>query len=211
MALANFFAKSALSAAEIIQGASVDFLARHLDSQIVGIAFDSEAAESAEGRCTLGLLVNLLARFYPKLAIVDLDGRNGDFARALGSHASGINPNIEIQAGSDGVAVMIVVGATRAIAPTVFYAGSDGWIAKFAVGGPAGCGRSALGFGAGMAACIGAANVFRAVFRRELASDTDDDLAISLIDLVPNGRRQLGPRDALPPGRHQLRTQFIQL
>src|SRR6266446_8196192 len=194
MALANFFAKSALSAAQIVQGCTPDFLADRLDSHVVGIAFDSEAAGSAEGLCSLSLLVDLLSRFYPKLALVDLTGRCEDRAHSLRIHALAINPNIEIQMGVDGVTVMVVVGATRAVAPTVFYIGSDGWIARFSSSGPKGCGSSTHGFGAGMAACIGAANVFRKVFRAELASDADKDLAISLIDLVPNGRDAANPR-----------------
>jgi hypothetical protein len=193
MALANFFAKSALGAAQIIQGCTPASLATRLGSQVVAIAFDQEAAGSIEGRCALSLLVNLLSRFYPKLAIFGVGGSCKEVVKSLTNQALGINPDIEIQEGARDATVMVVVGRSRVSAPAVFYVGSDGWIAKFSSSNPVGCGRSRLAFGAGMSACIGAANIFRRIFHAELQADPDTDLAISLIDLIPNNPNASNP------------------
>src|SRR5438128_2060728 len=123
MALANFFAKSAMGMAQIIQGCTPDFLAARLSSQVVAITFDGDAAGSAEGRCSLSLLVSLLSRFYPKLAIVDLSGRCAGEVQLLASQALAINPEIEIQERTEGVTVMVVVGGTQASAPALLYVG----------------------------------------------------------------------------------------
>lgn len=69
MALADYFAKTAMSAASVLAGFDVEAFAATLERRVVGVAFDGAAADSPEGRHTLELLVDLLARLYPRLAI----------------------------------------------------------------------------------------------------------------------------------------------
>ena len=140
MALANFFGKSAMAASQALQGFDPATLRQKLELCVVGIAFDHDAAKSSEGKTAVGLAVNLLSRFYPRIAIVDLTRRDRDLTEAL-SFRGAINPAIEILDDVNHVTAMLVVGSTRACAPAVFYLGSDGWIAKLSSKDPVGSGN----------------------------------------------------------------------
>ena len=96
MALANFFDKAAMAAAQVLQGFDRDALAAALESRAVGIAFDGAAARSLEGCRTIELAVNLMARLYPRLAIVPQGPRTGKRATDLATAARAINPAIEV-------------------------------------------------------------------------------------------------------------------
>jgi hypothetical protein len=195
MALANFFAKSAMAASQALQGFDPATLQQKLELCVVGIAFDHDAAKSSEGKTAVGLAVNLLSRFYPRIAIVDLTRRDRDLTEALALQARAINPAIEILDDVNHVTAMLVVGSTRARAPAGFYLGSDGWIAKVSSKDPVGSGNSGNAFGAGTAICFGTANLFRKVFETELGNGRDDDLAISLVDLIPNALKPANPSE----------------
>ena len=193
MALANFFAKSAIAASQVLQGFDPAALQQKLESCVVGIAFDHDAAKSSEGKTAVGLAVNLLSRFYPRIAIVDLTRRDRDLTETLALQARAINPAIEILDDVNHVTAMLVVGSTRTCAPAIVYLGSDGWIAKVSSKNPVGSGNSGLAFGAGAAICFGTANLFRKVFDAELGNGRDDDIAISLVDLIPNAPKPANP------------------
>lgn len=195
MALANFFAKSAMAASQALQGFDPATLQQKLELCVVGIAFDHDAAKSSEGKTAVGLAVNLLSRFYPRIAIVDLTRRDRDLTEALALQARAINPAIEILDDVNHVTAMLVVGSTRACAPAIVYLGSDGWIAKLSSKDPVGSGNSGNAFGAGTATCFGTANLFRKVFETELGNGRDDDLAISLVDLIPNALKPANPSE----------------
>ncbi len=195
MAVANFFDKAALAASQILTGVDYEAVATALDSGVVGVAFDDAAARSPEGRTTLELAVNLLARLYPRVAIVG----TGDAAAALIPElvvaARAINPAIDVSADLRGASACIGVGASPVPtdAPTI-YLGSDGWIARVSPDGPVGSGSSSNPFGAGAAACFGAANVFRAFFRAQLPHGAPDRaFQLSLIDLDPTAAHPSNP------------------
>lgn len=193
MAVANFFVKSAMAASQVLQGLDPEALQQKLESCVVGIAFDHDAARSSEGGAAVRLALNLLSRFYPRIAIIDLTRRDRDLAETLAAHARAINPVIEILDDVSHATAILVIGGTRACGPAVFYLGSDGWIAKLSSKDPVGSGNSGHAFGAGTATCFGAANVFRNVFDGELASGRDDEFAVSLVDLVPNTQKPANP------------------
>lgn len=193
MAVANFFVKSAMAASQVLQGLDPEALQQKLESCVVGIAFDHDAAKSSEGRAAVGLAANLLSRFYPRIAIIDLTRRDRDLAETLAAQARAINPVIEILDDARHVTAMLVIGGARACGPAVFYLGSEGWIAKLSSKDPVGSGNSGHGFGAGAATCFGAANLLRSVFDGELASGRDDEFALSLVDLVPNAQKRENP------------------
>lgn len=195
MALANFFAKSAIAASQVLQGFDSAALQRKLESCVVGIAFDHDAAKSSEGQTAVSLAVNLLSRFYPRIAIVDLTRRDRNLAETLALQARAINPAIEILDNVNHVTAMLVIGDTRASAPVGFYLGSDGWIAKLSSKDPVGSGDSGHAFGAGAATCFGTANLFRNVFEAELGSGQGDEFALSLVDLVPNAQKPANPSE----------------
>lgn len=201
MALAPFFDKAALAAAAVLQGFDRERFAAVLEAHRVGIAFDEQAAISAEGRLTLTLAVNLAARLYPTLVLVPCGERAVRLCPALSTLARMINPSITLvsavhsaegSGSSTGTAptICVVVGATAASALGVaadtraVYAGSAGWLALLSSCGPVSCGDTALPFGAGAAACLSMAKVFRHVFAAQLpGGDADEELALSTLTL----------------------------
>lgn len=205
MALAPFFDKAALAAAAVLQGFDRAQFAAHLERHEVGLAFDTTAVARAEGRTTLTLLANLLARLYPTVALVPLGTEAAAFAPDLDAVLHAVNPLIDVHtapapvtgtravpdAGPGfGPAVVLVVGDTAAaafnLAPALaIYVGSAAWEARVSTDGPVGVGTSALPFGAAAAACLGAANVFRHVFAAQLpGAALDSVLTFSTLSLT---------------------------
>lgn len=182
MALANFFEKAATAAARVLREFDLLAFKELLGGTVVAIAFD-EAAVEGEGRATLELSVNLLARLYPKLKLVAFDTGAKRLIAPLTRQARAINPDIET-AGLHEVDVCLVVGTTP-VSETLrpIYVGSQGWTALLSTERPVGSGMSSNPFGPGAAACFGAANVFRTVFGGQLAGGTrDKEIALSLLD-----------------------------
>lgn len=190
MALAPFLDKITQSAASILAGFEPAGFISKLGSVRVALLIDAQAAASQEGRVTAELVLDLLARLYPAVDVVPLAGAPDQIALAsrLLEAARQINPMIEgtttIAPDTSAALVMGVTAAPAELAtPQVVYVGSDGWLAKTSTRGPVASGDSANPFGAATAACIGAANVFRAVFGAQLKrSNLDQDLTLSLID-----------------------------
>src|SRR5258705_136413 len=109
------------------------------------------------------MLVRLLARLYPKLHLQCLDGQSQE-REHLHELATSINPFIDLN--DQAPTTVIVIGDIKVEFPVLtIYAGSDQWLAKFSRNSPQLCGDSVNRFGAGAAACIAAANLFRHVFR----------------------------------------------
>jgi hypothetical protein len=178
MALARYFDKAALSAAGLLRGFDYRAFRAQLEAHCVSVAFDERAASTHEGRYTLELLIELLARLYPSLSLVVLgDDRSLDPAgpvrglqQRLASRARTVNTAIELVDDVATATVAVVVGDTvyPKTIPTV-YAGSSGWIVRVGKRAPMGCGDTPNPFGAGAAACFAAAAVFRTVFAAQLA------------------------------------------
>jgi hypothetical protein len=96
----------------------------------------------------------------------------------------GINPNLEIvtEVGAYFHAA-VVAGGTKLESDATVYMGSDRWIARVSTIAPVRSGGSPNPFGAGAAACIAMANVFRAVFASWMAKPgLDVDATFSLLD-----------------------------
>lgn len=196
MALANFFDRALQSAAQALRGFEAAAFEAKLDEAPIGIAFDAEASRSPEGRATLDMAVRLLSRLYPKIAIVPLGAAQG-LAQDLADLARSINPAIEVRGALDGVDVALALGRTAIDCPQPVYVGSDGWVARVSTLRPVGSGSGGANpFGAGAAACLGAANVFRALFAAGLPpGGLDRDAAVSLLDY------STGAAPANPPWR----------
>jgi hypothetical protein len=165
MALANFFDKAAVAAAQVLQGIDYASLAASLESRVVGLAFDDQAVAKPEGKLTLELAMNLLARLYPRLALIP-DGAHAEASVAdLIAIAHSINPEIEIGANTTETAAILAAGDKKVkTAAPVAYMGSEGWVARISSLGPVGSGDSLNPFGAAAAACFGVANIFRLLF-----------------------------------------------
>jgi hypothetical protein len=187
MALANFFDKAAMAASQVLSGIDHSSFATALGSQNIGLAFDDSAAGTQEGRYTLELSVNLLARLYPRISIVPEGPRAEAAVEGLITAAKAINPEIEIGVDAADVTLFLALGVSMITsASPVIYVGSDGWVARVSTKGPVGSGGTDNPFGACAAACFGAANIFRAAFGAYLpAGVPDEDLTLSLLDYDP--------------------------
>ncbi|KUR78071.1 E2 ligase fold family C protein [Novosphingobium sp. FSW06-99] len=189
MALAPFFDRARQSASQVMRHFDAQAFERRLSEVVVTIAFDATGEESIEGQCALDMAARLVARLYPRVAIVPLSG-TGELSGQLADLMRSINPEIEIFAEGDARhGVALVVGTTAFNADTLIYIGSDRWVASVSTTAPRGSGNSNNPLGAGAAACIGTANVFRAVFadcvdRPEL----DQDARLSLLNFETGSR-----------------------
>jgi hypothetical protein len=196
MAIANFFGKAALAATQLLKGIDPTDFKDLLEAHTVGVFFDDDAAMSSEGQTTLELCINLLARLYPRLAIVATGASAEAFVTQLINIARSINPVIDVENDLVNVTACLVVGSTVATvnAPTV-YIGSDAWIVRLSQDTPVGSCDTRIPFGAGAAACFGVANIFRLLFRTYLpAGDPDRHFALSLLDLTLEAEHLTNPK-----------------
>jgi hypothetical protein len=190
MALASFFDKTALSAATLLRGFNRSAFEQKLMGVNVGIVFDNNPVTDSEQLVAIELLVNLLARLYPTISLICSD--SGELLDRMRSLALQINPQIEIRTTCTDLSMVVATvnsppsDAVRAQCPIVFL-GSDGWIAKVSTIASMDWGCSPNPFGAAAAACLGAANVFRYIFRDQLDDpQSDENLALSLFDYSTN-------------------------
>ena len=176
MALADFFPRDAIAISQVLQGFQNDAFIEKLEGVRVAIAFGEEATTSRAGRELLDLSVKLAARLYPSLTFSTVP--SGDIlADELMALASSINPNIEAsKTGSANVCLSVGVDAPTIDTPTVF-AGCDGWLARVGTSGPYKIGDRRNPFGAGFAACLAAANLFRFLFLPDGTTSLDTDIS----------------------------------
>jgi hypothetical protein len=198
MAFAEYFDKNLQAAAVLLKSLNSEAFKAVLENEIIGISFDEAAVSTREGRSTLDMAVRLIARLYPEIAITGLDSLAAAQVGAYTTLAAAINPNINANSAKV-VTRRLVVGKTQIPAPEsearTWYIGSNNWITKVSACTPVGCGRSGNPFGAGVAACLGAANIFRSVFSAQLnGAATDDDLTVSVLDLNSRATKLVNPR-----------------
>ncbi len=153
--LADYYHRTAVAAAQVLAGFDEEWFRGRLEGTPVGISV-GRRARSTEGAALTDLLVRMAARVYPKLALV---GEASQIA-PLAQLAASINPNIELVGDA---ALGVVVGDGAAFANTI-YAGSDGWDGLVSGRNPQPVGSSDNPFGAGVAACLAAAALFRNMF-----------------------------------------------
>lgn len=181
MGLAPFFDRAREGVAQVLRNFDADAFERRLGEVVVTIAFDTRAATTAEGLAALDMAARLAARLYPRVCVRALDGDRA-LADELIALMRAINPAIEIANSADDE-ITLVAGATAVDGDHVVHFGSDRWIARVSSSGPVGFGDSLNPFGAGAAACLAAANVFRIAFARWVEKpDPDEDVGLSLLD-----------------------------
>ena len=201
MALAPFFDKTALSAATFLRGFNRLAFEQKLKGINIGIVFDGTIVKDSEQFVAVELSVNLLARLYPILSLICSGSpENLDHFRSL---ALRINPQIEIRTTCDGLSAAIATVHCPLLDVVcdrgpIIYIGSAGWVAKVSTAGPLDWGKSQNCFGAAAAACLGVANVFRHVFRDQLADPKlDENLVLNLFNYSTNPANEERP-DLLP-------------
>ena len=175
MALADYFPRDAVAISQVLQGFQTDAFTQKLEGVRVAIAFGGGAATSRDGRDLLDLSVRLAARLYPNLVFAT-DSAADPLSDHLMELASSINPNLETsKAGTADICLSIGVDAPTVKAQTV-YAGCDGWLALVGTNGPYNTSDCGNPFGAGFAACLAAANLFRFLFVGDGPSSLDADI-----------------------------------
>ena len=177
MALADFFHRDAIAISQVLQGFHTDAFIDKLNGVRVAIAFGENAVRSRDGRALLDLSVRLAARLYPRVTFATVPA-GGRFADELIALARSINPNIATLKTDAAPSVGLTIGldAPTVDAPTV-YAGCNGWLARVGTEGPYSTGDLGNPFGAGFAACLAAANVFRLLFLPDRTNVPDDDIS----------------------------------
>lgn len=170
MALADYYSRGALAAAQVLSGFDEDRFRSRLEKMPVGVMV--EQPSSREGRALADLLVRLLARSYPQLALVGSDGT----LDGLEQLAKAVNPAIDL---IDEAAVGVVVGQGTSPFETTWYAGAHGWDALVDRSKAQPTGESNNPFGPGIAACLAAANIFRRIFLPDWEQHADDELRFS--------------------------------
>ena len=164
-------------------GLDEERLASMLEPVCIGVTIGADAG-GKEGLATVDLLVRLLARLYPSIVIHDeVGGGVADEAVAL---AQRINPGVNL---SGQPTVEVVVGSARhrpQSAGTVF-AGSAGWCARLSMCRPQACGESNNPLGAGVAACLAAATLFRHVFLGGAGWERDVEFTVPGADQFGDG------------------------
>lgn len=164
MALAPYYDRAALAAAQVVAGFDPEAFTEKLTSSTVGLALDDEAVDSAEGRALADLTIRLLARLYPRLEVT----APGSAAGLLSELAVAINPRIDLRTDAT---IGISVGADARRFDTTFFGGSREWVGYVGTKGPLAVGSSENPLGAGVAACLATGNVFRALFLSTPAPD----------------------------------------
>lgn len=183
MAIPEYFQRNAVAVSQVLSGLDEERLESMVGDVCVGVTVGPDAS-GREGRAMVDLLVRLLARLYPTVSVRDERGVDG--ADEISALARRINPRVEFS-GRPTVEIVIGSAATRQCRRRVVYAGSNGWNAKLSTEDPQECGKSNNPYGAGLAACLAAADVFRSVFLPEATFDGEAEFAVPFVPDDANG------------------------
>jgi hypothetical protein len=160
--LADYYQRSAVAAAQVLAGFDENWFKERLGSTPVGVSLGRDAT-SAQGAALADLVVRLLARLYPAITVVG----EAQHVEPLVALAQRINPRIDVV---EDAQIGIVVGHAAPFAESVF-AGCDGWDALISRDTPQPVTSGVGPFGAGTAACLAAASLFRTLFDPKAAID----------------------------------------
>jgi hypothetical protein len=170
MGLPDYFARNAVAASQVLAGFDEERLAAVLQNVCVGVTIGADAEDSPEGRALADLVTRIVARLYPTISVrCETRPELADAAMEL---ALRLNPRIDF---SEHPTVEIIIGRARATPGVrqVIFAGSNGWKSMISTSSSRTIGETENPFGAGVAACLAAANVFRFIFLRQRKLDTD--------------------------------------
>ena len=177
MAIPDYFQRNAVAISQAISGLDKQRLESVLGDVCIGVTVGPDAS-GHEGRAIVDLLVRLLARLYPSIVIRD-EG-DGGAAYEVSALARRINPHIELS-GQPTVEVFIGSAELRQGTSRTVFVGSSGWNAKLSPRNPQRCGNTNNPYGAGLAACLAAADLFRSVFLPGTELNGDFELAFPIL------------------------------
>lgn len=195
MPVADYYSRTALAISQVLAGFDEGGIEERLTKHCLAIAFSGATTRSPEGRALVDLTIRLAARLYPSISLQP--GRDAnDFASTVAELALQINPRLELESRrKPTIGVRIGPGAATA-SPTVF-AGSSGWQARLSSAEGVNVGSSELAFGAGVAACLAMANVFRFVFMDDPKLDHAVNLSAAPIPGIRLGKAVIPQAEAI--------------
>jgi hypothetical protein len=207
MALAKYFDKNALAASQILAGYDRQSFEERLNNAHIEIAFDNQAVQTKEGTYLLDMIVRLASRLYPKVKFSPLQKSAESIVPGLSALVLSINDRIEINTEGKFFATIVVGNTPVNRNGMVFYTGSSGWLAKLSASSPMGSAGTSNPFGAGFAACLAMANIFRVVFHDQLINGTNDsDVCLSLIDFT---HKDLADQSVMDIGHFAIPETFL--
>jgi hypothetical protein len=186
MALAPFFDRiyGAVGAHLAVSRRS---LTASLESTVVGV--ECGAPLSGNDKFISEMIVNLVARLYPTLAI----SGHPESIELLKPFALEINPNIQFAPEAPAETTICIGPST---ARGALYPSASGWVARLAHNGPAPSGPTNP-YSSAAAASLACGELFRRIFLR---SEPEGDFSLSLLDFGSETGEQL-ELDAAPLGR----------
>jgi Prokaryotic E2 family C/ThiF family len=177
VSLADYYLRSAMAASQVLTDFDQSAFINQLEESTVGVQFGHDAAASSEARALLDLLVRLVSRLYPRIV---LRGRAPSaVVEELVALACNINPNIEIVEEAPATFWVNVGEDVEIVSEASMFAGSSEWSALLSADEPQPVGSSENPFGAGAAACLASANLFRAIFVTQGSESLDHSLEFS--------------------------------
>lgn len=178
MSLAKYFSKDLLAIRQVLGHGSLEKFEQLLNSHVIEIAFDDEVNKS-EGGMMLDILVRLLSRLYPRMKFTYLG--KGDMSAVIEDclkKVKSINSLVEVEESKPSFSIIIGKTETGSDGRRM-YVGSDKWTAKLSTNASLVCGESFNPFGAGVAGCLAASNLFRFIFQ-EFINHPELDSNVSL-------------------------------
>lgn len=192
MALAPFIRKASLGAVDVLAGISVEQFEKLVSGVSVAVEFDSSASGTFEGRTALELILNLVARLYPRIILRPTE-ESRTFSDQLAETALKINPALDVDERGNPEAAIVLGNSSGLGLEKKIFVGSDSWVSKISTHKPQGFGASSVPFGPAGAACLAAANLFRLVFAQFLENaQLDKDLWLDLRDYSIGQQRERG-------------------
>ncbi|WMN12112.1 E2 ligase fold family C protein [Marivirga salinae] len=183
MGFAKYFEKDLLALNKLMSSDSDRFIKEKLNNQLICLEFDDQYHSSYEAKCCLELLISIIARLYPRISFkCDLIGAEKTITK-LSKYAKKINKEIDIENDKTPSIILSTCKKPKQLKGEIrFYLGSDNWTALFSTTRPQSFAFSKNPFGASIAACIAASNLFRSVFEKELKFTIDDNVRFSILD-----------------------------
>jgi hypothetical protein len=189
MALAPFFFRTYM-AVGAHAGIGRDELEMVLSKRIVHVSVGEACDRDGNPKWISELLVNLLSRLYPVLALTG----PAEICNNLSDIARSINPEIEIIGDPAGRSTVSVFIGADVSTENGFAASASGWVAR--IGSPTKAFKNGPEnpYSSGAAAALAAWRVFDVVVRQKELSALQD-VSLSLIDFTAES----GSADNLPP------------
>lgn len=179
MAVPRFFDRACVAAGQSLSVSRVD-LDRILGRRSIAIRLGPECRKVGNSRWIAELLVNVLARFYPKLA---LSGDDQTMA-AVSGIARSINPLIEFLESESGD-VTVGIGLDRDADTKMIVPSACGWVSRLSLSGAASPNGPANPYSSSVAVAFAAAEIFRRIFGKQLQKQfkvESSDYSFSLLD-----------------------------